>query len=431
MTRLTITAILSAYSLTLLAQDYMGMNGFMVDSDTSRHFNCLAFYNPDLEPPQELDRDLDDDYWYQKDVPCVVHVLYSDSIPNSYIDYDIIVDAIQHLDEEYEGTDINFELVGVDYTEVLNYGWGQGFVDYDGGPMYYPTVCFYNAMSQMDEYANDVNWDTHEYLNIYVVPKMCRTLLGYSWVHFNPYSDVYGVWVHARGFGRWGEHLDFPFIQNKTLVHEAGHWCGLHHVFVGVDYCGESDGVPCQFDGDFCCDTPPTKVNFTCVNPTCPPALYDYEPNNHMDYYVDSCRTEFTSDQINRMHMMMDYMHADMFDAGEPYCVGDVSGDGIVGILDILAILDCLSAGGDIDSEECMLADINNGGQVDIGDLQYVLAFFGWNCNEQTMGMGLSEGQQQRILNWASNVVSRRGVSVEQLMQEVRREIYTTEKPPR
>ena len=306
MTRLTITAILSAYSLTLLAQDYMGMNGFMVDSDTSRHFNCLAFYNPDLEPPQELDRDLDDDYWYQKDVPCVVHVLYSDSIPNSYIDYDIIVDAIQHLDEEYEGTDINFELVGVDYTEVLNYGWGQGFVDYDGGPMYYPTVCFYNAMSQMDEYANDVNWDTHEYLNIYVVPKMCRTLLGYSWVHFNPYSDVYGVWVHARGFGRWGEHLDFPFIQNKTLVHEAGHWCGLHHVFVGVDYCGESDGVPCQFDGDFCCDTPPTKVNFTCVNPTCPPALYDYEPNNHMDYYVDSCRTEFTSDQINRMHMMMD-----------------------------------------------------------------------------------------------------------------------------
>ena len=425
MFRLTALLLLSAFALTATAQE------FLIDGDTTRHLSCFAFYDPNGEPPETMERGVDSDYWYQKDVPCVVHILYSDSLPNSYIDYDIIVDAIEHLDEEFEGTDINFELVSVDYTEVLDYAWGQGFVDYDGGAMNYPTICFYNGIAQMDQYADDVNWDTNEYLNIYVVPKMCRTLLGYSWVHFHPYSDVYGVWVNARGFGRWGPQIEFPFVQNKTLVHEAGHWCGLHHVFIGVNYCGDTDGVPCQFDGDFCCDTPPTKVNYSCVNPICPPALYDYEPNNHMDYYVDSCRTTFTPDQIDRMHMMMDYMHADMFEAGEPYCVGDVSGDGFVGILDILAILDCLSSGGDIYSEECMLADINNGGQVDVADLMYVLSFFGWNCNEQTMGMGLPEEEQQRILDWATNVSSRRNISVEQLLRNVRYELYTTEKPPR
>jgi hypothetical protein len=53
-----------------------------------------------------------------------------------------------------------------------------------------------------------------------------------------------------------------------------------------------------------------------------------------------------------------------------------------------------------------------------------VLSFFGWNCNEETMGMGLSEDQEAAIISWAETAASRRNVSVDQLLRDVRMDIY-------
>lgn len=395
MYRLTTTFILSILTLTLTAQE------FLIDADSTEFFDCSAFYNPTLEPSQipyqELTINGQPPYWYQKTVPTVVHVLYSDSIPDSYVPYDNIVEAIDNLNNQFEGTDFSFELLSVDHTEVLEYPWGQLFVDED--------ICFYNNIVQMDDYANDVNWNTNEYMNIYVVPKLCRTLLGFSWVHFNPYSDVYGVWVHQRGFGLTGDYLDYPFTENKTLSHEVGHYLGLHHVFFGVTYCGQSnssDGVPCEYDGDMVCDTPPTKVNYSCVNPICPPALYGYTPNNHMDYYVDSCRTAFTDGQINRMHMMTDYHHADMFDQGEPYCNGDLDGNGYVGSWDLLLFLQCYNGNdGNIYDAECIYADLDNNGVLTTGDLNLMLSYYDYDCstNPNLFTPVFNKQQRQQIIN--------------------------------
>lgn len=387
--------------LVLMSFVGFAQDDFLIDSDSTEFFDCSAFYNPTMEPSLvpflELSTGEQPPYWYEKNVPTVVHVLYSDSIPDSYVPYDNIVEAIEDLNTQFIGTDFSFDLVSVDHTEVLDYPWGQLFVDGD--------ICFYNNIAQMDDYADDVNWNTNEYMNVYVVPKLCRTLLGFSWVHFNPYSDVYGVWVHQRGFGLSGDYLDYPFIGNKTLSHEVGHYLGLHHVFFGVSYCGQSDGadgVPCEYDGDMVCDTPPTKVNYSCVNPVCPPGLYNYTPNNHMDYYVDSCRTAFTPGQINRMHMMTDHHHADMFDAGEPYCSGDLDGNGYVGTWDLLLFLQCYNeSDSNIYEFDCFLADLDNNGVITVGDLNLMLAYYDYDCstNPNLFTPTFNEEQRQHIID--------------------------------
>ena len=410
--RYFILVIASLLSITSFSQD----PEFLLDSDTTEFFGCAAFYNPALEPSlvqvANLTTGESPSYWYQKNIPVVVHILYSDSIPDSYVPYEHVVEAIDDLDSQFEGTDFNFELVNVDYTEVLDYFWGDYYID--------GTICFYNSINVMDEYADDVNWNTNQYMNVYVVPKMCRSLLGFAWIHFNPYSDVYGVWVKTKAFGLSGDYLQFPYIENKTLSHEVGHYLGLHHVFNGVSYCGQNDGVPCEYDGDLVCDTPPTKVNYSCENPVCPPGLYNYTPNNHMDYYPDSCRTAFTPGQINRMHFMTDFHHADMFDQGEPFCNGDFNGDGYVGTMDMLQFLSCYNGtNGNIYTEECYYTDFDNNGVLTIMDLNLFLTFYGYDCsnNPNLLLTPLSEETKQMIISKVGNPQENSKFKVGDLLQ--------------
>ena len=375
---------------------------FLIDADTTDFFSCAAFYDPTAEPSliqtANLLPDEQQAYVYPKEIQTVVHVLYSDSIPNSHVEYEHIVEAIEDLNNQFVGTDFSFNLVGTTYTEVLDYLWGNYYID--------GNVCFYNSINSMDEYANDVNWNTNQYMNVYVVPKMCRSLLGFAWIHFNPYSDVYGVWVKTKAFGLSGDYLQFPYIENKTLSHEVGHYLGLHHVFNGVSYCGQSDGVPCEYDGDLVCDTPPTKVNYSCENPICPPGLYNYTPNNHMDYYPDSCRTAFTPGQIDRMHLMTDHHHGDMFNNVAPFCNGDFNGDGFVGTQDLIIFLSCYNGNdGNIYTEECFYADFSNDGTFSASDLLGFLNFYGYDCstNPNTFEPIISEEEQIQIMNYFLN----------------------------
>jgi hypothetical protein len=85
------------------------------------------------------------------------------------------------------------------------------------------------------------------------------------------------------------------YDQGETLTHEAGHWLNLAHTFEGG----------CSGKGDFVDDTPKQKTptggcpegKDTCVGD---PGL---DPiHNYMDYSFDTCYTEFTAGQAQRMH---------------------------------------------------------------------------------------------------------------------------------
>jgi hypothetical protein len=83
------------------------------------------------------------------------------------------------------------------------------------------------------------------------------------------------------------------YDQGETATHEAGHWLNLEHTFFGG----------CSAKGDFVDDTPPQKTptsgcpegKDTCKEPGLDPI------HNYMDYSFDTCYTEFTPGQAQRM----------------------------------------------------------------------------------------------------------------------------------
>ena len=92
-----------------------------------------------------------------------------------------------------------------------------------------------------------------------------------------------------------GVSTDYEGVSDEgdTLTHEAGHWLNLEHTFFGQ----------CNKSGDFVADTPPQKfASSGCPegNDTCPAPGLD-PIHNYMDYSDDSCITEFTPGQVQRM----------------------------------------------------------------------------------------------------------------------------------
>jgi hypothetical protein len=127
----------------------------------------------------------------------------------------------------------------------------------------------------------DDPWDSRLYLNIWVC--QMERFAGYSTV---PGSDAKldGIVLGLAAFG----------AGQKTIIHEAGHWMGLKHIW-GDTYCGDDgvDDTPKQASYTVGC---PSTVRVTCGNsPT--GDMY----NNYMDFTNDACMNLFTRGQKARM----------------------------------------------------------------------------------------------------------------------------------
>ena len=313
-------------------------------------------YNP--EPPS----------W--KNVNYVVHVHHTDSFPYEYsfLGDAIIWDAHEHLNEEFEEAMFTFDLLAIEYHNLDEVeGMKTTLELYDACIPY-----SYYGWSTTEDYLEDIVWDRDLYMNVHVFPHFCSGILGFAWTS-QAETPFDGVWVRTNVFGRIGDHLWQDRDENKTLIHEVGHYLSLHHVFRNVDYCGEDLG-PCEETGDYVCDTPPTKVNWSCENPICPTGAYNYTADNHMDYYVDSCRTNFTEGQIERMHAMIPITRPGLVNNDANVCVGDIDGDYVVGMNDMLLML---ANWNDLYWED---GDMNGDGFFTVTDVQIVLAQWGTIC---------------------------------------------------
>ena len=305
-----------------------------------------------------------------KNVNYVVHVHHTDSFPYeySYLDQSIIWDAHEHLNEEFEEAMFTFDLLAIQYHDLDEV---EGM---DETLELYNTCVPYSSYGweTTEQYLESIVWNRELYMNVHIFPQFCSGILGFAWTA-QADTPFDGAWVRTNVFGRFGDHLWGDRDGNKTLIHEVGHYLSLHHVFRGVDYCGEDLGA-CEETGDYVCDTPPIKVSWSCENPVCPPGAYNYTPDNHMDYYVDSCRHHFTEGQIERMHAMIPITRPGIVNNDANVCVGDVSGDYVVGQNDLLLML------ANFGNADWIQGDVNGDGFFTVMDFQIVLANWGTVC---------------------------------------------------
>ena len=296
-------------------------------------------------------------------VPVIVHVIHEGEAygVGAHLTEAFVEETIANLTENFAGvfsdlsdanTQISFCIAGLSPTGVAidgirYYDWGNlGLGDIDG--VYGNHLSMYSALS----YAS------FNYCNIYVVP-WSGNPLGFAYTPPAPF----GVWVRTSAFGFTSST---SFGLNKTLVHEMGHYLGLYHIFGNNGSCvSVADEDNCLQQGDYVCDTPPTVVNWSCNNPTCPelnPLL-----DNYMDYYADPCCTRFTPGQADRMHGMLDYRPSLIIDGSvcdvENDCPWDLNGDGIVGVADLNLFLSGYGSSG-----------------VGVDELMTFLLHYGTNC---------------------------------------------------
>lgn len=132
-------------------------------------------------------------------------------------------------------------------------------------------------------------------LNVYL-----NSAAGYLGYAYFPGTSIPrdGVVLHYQSIPNGGFA---PYDLGDTLVHEVGHWLGLHHTFEGG--CSKK-----WKGGDEVKDTPAVKeANFGCPANTdsCPGTVRAQKGNdlieNFMDYTDDSCMDSFTKQQKKRM----------------------------------------------------------------------------------------------------------------------------------
>lgn len=236
------------------------------------------------------------EYWPAEPltIPVVFHIIMTrdglGDIPDQRI-----IDQVAVLNEDFRAiadtlgelgfdTKIQFELAGI--TRTVNDNWFKDKNDI--------------------QYKSELGWDQDYYCNIYT--NSGHGYIGYSYYPQDRAGDVKdGIVLMWDVVGGRDNGLHYPYDQGRTLIHEMGHYLGLHHTFYEGDTC--CNGYDC---GDRILDTETEAyAHDTCIQEyTCgtPDPI-----TNYMDYPEDLCYTHFTMEQGNRMVCSLVHYRPDLY----------------------------------------------------------------------------------------------------------------------
>jgi Pregnancy-associated plasma protein-A len=136
-------------------------------------------------------------------------------------------------------------------------------------------------------------WDTDSYLNIWICNLTGSTAYSAPPLNFMPADE--GIVCDYRHVGNT---QNYPYGLGRTIVHEAGHFFGLKHIWgddqgacTGTDYMSDTPN-----QGTYSTNCPTFPLTDAC-SPNSPGVMF----MNYMDYSEDGCRNMFSAAQVNYM----------------------------------------------------------------------------------------------------------------------------------
>ena len=358
---------------------------------------------------------LNRDIVYQ--IPVVFHVVYNTDAQN--LSDDVIQSQLAALNEDFrrlnenaENTreiflpfagdpEIEFYLATEDPNGNPTTGITHTYTTRSGFPYIDFADLFTGNISLDQVKSSDTGgvdaWDTYRYMNIWVCNVEESFLgqdLGFAyppidvqdaldsldyntvpdWSSFEgaiSNADLQGVVLHYPVVGpNTPQAVDDGISGNefgKTLVHEAGHYLGLRHIWGDAlleSGCSVDDGIE---------DTPNQEAasSFTCNfnQDSCSDGANDLPDmvENYMDYSNDQCMNMFTNIQIDVMRAVLEIARPGLVEGQEEnQCIpGDINGDAVLNVLDVVLMVN-MALNLD-DQNDC--ADINSDDIINILDI--------------------------------------------------------------
>jgi hypothetical protein len=232
-------------------------------------------------------------------IPVVFHVLYN--TPDENIKPEKILDQLNALNRDFRrknadtvNTPLAFAPIAADMEMEFQLAKSDpAGRSTDGIVRKYTPVKYWMTDDKMkfNSTYGDNAWDSRSYLNIWICN--LKDELGYSVL---PGSDlsIDGIVLAFSAIGGSGSSN-----KGRTLVHEAGHWLNLKHIW-GDSYCGEDDvnDTPKQSTYTEGC---PTGERRSCGNNQAGDMYMNY-----MDFTNDGCMNLFTKGQKQRARTLFE-----------------------------------------------------------------------------------------------------------------------------